>query len=131
MQSTGASSADVVSAAMRTRGRTSSELAGRPDRDGRARGADSTHVPTLIGEVGLNTRSMLRKRLGRPRSAIRSGGLTAMPANASSEQLRASARLPLARAASPSRDDPPASPPAKKYQPMKGFQTCGLRIGRP
>ncbi len=31
----------------------------------------STQVPTLIGEVTLNTRNMLRKRSGRPRSWIR------------------------------------------------------------
>ena len=28
----------------------------------------SVHVPTLIGDVGLSTRSMFRKRSGRPRS---------------------------------------------------------------
>jgi hypothetical protein len=30
--------------------------------------ADSSHEPTLIGEVTLATRSMFRKRSGRPRS---------------------------------------------------------------
>ena len=33
------------------------------------------HEPTLIGEVTLNIRSMLRKRVGRPRSEMRSAGL--------------------------------------------------------
>ncbi len=33
-------------------------------------------VPTLIGEVTLNIRSMFKNRSGRPRSAISSGGLT-------------------------------------------------------
>ena len=33
--------------------------------------AEITHVPTLIGEVTLTTRSMFRKRSGRPRSATR------------------------------------------------------------
>jgi hypothetical protein len=32
--------------------------------------------PTLIGEVTLKTRSMFRNRSGRPRSEIRSTGLT-------------------------------------------------------
>ncbi len=36
--------------------------------------------PTLIGEVTLKTRSMFRKRSGRPRSEISSAGLTASPA---------------------------------------------------
>ncbi len=32
---------------------------------------DRSQEPTLIGEVGLNTRSMFTKRSGRPRSATR------------------------------------------------------------
>ena len=36
----------------------------------------STHDPTLIGEVTLKTRSMFRKRSGRPRSEIRRTGET-------------------------------------------------------
>jgi hypothetical protein len=42
--------------------------------------APSSHEPTLIGEVGLKTRNMLRNRSGRPRSAIRSGGATSSAA---------------------------------------------------
>src|ERR671923_1374255 len=40
----------------------------------------STHEPTLIGEVTLKTRSMFRKRSGRPRSEIRRIGDTASAA---------------------------------------------------
>ena len=53
-------------------------------------------------------------------------------AAASSERARASARLPAQpRRRSPSSDEAPASPPAKKYQAISGFQTGGLMIGRP
>ena len=39
--------------------------------------ATSSQEPTFIGEVGLKTRSMLKKRAGLPRSEISSSGLTA------------------------------------------------------
>jgi hypothetical protein len=50
--------------------------------------------PTLIGDVTLNIRSMLRKRMGRPRSEIRNRGLTAIPPNAPAHARRASTSLP-------------------------------------
>jgi hypothetical protein len=39
--------------------------------------ATRIQLPTLIGEVSLNTRSMFRNRSGRPRSEMRSMGETA------------------------------------------------------
>ena len=38
------------------------------------------HDPTLIGDVTLKTRSILRKRSGRPRSEINNSGETASAA---------------------------------------------------
>ena len=39
-------------------------------------------MPTLIGDVGLKTRSMFTKRSGRPRSLMSSTGETPAPASA-------------------------------------------------
>jgi hypothetical protein len=76
--------------------------------------AASTHDPTLIGEVTLKSRSMLRKRAGRPRSEMSSAGLTAIPAKAFSHARRARSSLPARPAASASPADAPARPPVKK-----------------
>jgi hypothetical protein len=38
--------------------------------------ATRIQLPTLIGDVGLNTRSMFRNRSGRPRSLIKRTGET-------------------------------------------------------
>src|SRR5690348_17753810 len=89
------------------------------------------HVPTLIGEVGLNTRSMFRNRSGRPRSLTSSSGLTFTAAAATSEEVRARERLPAIRAASDRLADAPARPPVNRYQPTSDFQTGCFRIGRP
>jgi hypothetical protein len=48
-----------------------------------ARAAGRTHEPTLIGDVTLKTRSMFRKRSGRPRSEISRAGETASKTAAS------------------------------------------------
>jgi hypothetical protein len=71
-------------------------------------------VPTLSGEVTLKTRSMFRKRAGRPRSLIRSGGPAATPPNATNVAVRASARFPARRAPRARVADAPARPPAKR-----------------
>jgi hypothetical protein len=42
----------------------------------------STQLPTLMGEVTLNTRGMFRNRSGRPRSAIRQTVQTRMSGKA-------------------------------------------------
>ena len=88
-------------------------------------------VPTLIGEVGLKTRSMLRNRAGRPRSEIRRGGLTDTPASAASRAFLARASLPLKRATRARSADAPARPPAKKYAGISQVQVGSLRTGRP
>ncbi len=74
----------------------------------------STHDPTLIGDVTLNSRSMLRKRSGRPRSEISSAGLTPTATAAFSHARRASSSLPRSPAASASPAEAPAIPPVKK-----------------
>ena len=76
--------------------------------------AASTHAPTFNGDVTLKTRSMLKKRAGRPRSAISSGGLAARAASDAAQARRSSARLPETCAAAPSAADAPARPPAKR-----------------
>ena len=67
--------------------------------------AVSIQLPTLMGDVGLATRNMLRNRAGRPRSTTRSGPLTAMPAADASSADRARRRLPRRPAAKPSVDE--------------------------
>src|SRR5436189_288721 len=47
------------------------------------------HEPTLIGEVTLNIRSMLRNRSGLPRSEISSRGLATPPIIAAAQARRA------------------------------------------
>src|SRR3954453_3773090 len=72
------------------------------------------HEPTLIGEVTLNSRSMLRNRDDLPRSEISSAGLTPTPASAHAHARRASSPLPRTPAASASPADAPPTPPVKK-----------------
>ena len=73
-----------------------------------------SHEPTLIGEVTLTTRSMLRKRRGLPRSEVRSIGLTESDAREISHDLRARSRLPVRSAAKARVADAPPRPPVKK-----------------
>ena len=91
----------------------------------------ATQVPTLIGDLSLNTRIMLRNRAGRPRSAIRSGGLRADRRRRDQRRVAGEPLVAGDRAASPSSDEAPASPPVKKYQRSSRFQTGALTIGRP
>src|SRR5919199_6941731 len=72
------------------------------------------HEPTLIGDVTLNSRSMLRNRDDLPRSEISSGGLAATPASAQAHARRASSSLPRRPASSASPADVPPTPPVKK-----------------
>ncbi len=51
---------------------------------------DRIQLPTLIGELTLNIRSIAMNRSGRPRSAINSGGLALSAASAVSHARRAS-----------------------------------------
>src|SRR5439155_2885916 len=84
------------------------------------------HEPTLIGEVTLNIRSMLKKRLGLPRSEINSSGLDVTPKSANAQARRASAWLPRSsdRYARPA--EAPASPPVKKYIGISHVQIGSL-----
>ena len=67
--------------------------------------------PMLIGDVVLNTRSMLRKRVGPPRSEIRTTGLTAMPASVGGPaRARASGCRSAARRMPDRRTRPPGRP---------------------
>src|SRR5215210_5152964 len=91
----------------------------------------STQLPMLIGEVGLNTRSMWWNRSGRPRSDTSRGTLAAIPAPATVRALLARRWLPVTRAATASGADAPARPPVKKYEGTSRVQAGSLRMGRP
>jgi hypothetical protein len=91
----------------------------------------STQLPMLIGEVGLNSRSMWWNRSGRPRSDTSRGVPTATPAAATVTALRARRSLPAIRAATASGADAPAMPPTKKYQGTSIVQAGSLMTGRP
>src|SRR5256885_4515547 len=105
---------------------------GKPNRLGLVAGATamplatSSQDPTLIGEVTLKTRSMLKNRSGRPRSEISRAGLVEIPAKASAQARRASRRLPDSDARWAGAADAPPRPPLKKYQGISGFQTGSL-----
>src|SRR4051794_5508630 len=130
VQSAGPSAADVAEAASCTRGSTP-KISQTTTAVSAAPLTLRIHVPRFIGDVGLKTRSMFMNRSGRPRSLIRSTGLTATPAKAVSDAARAIRRLPARRAANASMDDAPAMPPVKKYQAISCFQMGGLMTGRP
>src|SRR3954452_9908057 len=74
----------------------------------------SNHEPTLIGEVGLKTRNMLKNRDGFPRSCTRATPDIAAPAVATSFERWASASKPRSCAPVASSDDPAASPPRNR-----------------
>src|SRR4051794_9482633 len=77
--------------------------------------ADSVHDPTDIALWGLNTRSMLMKRSGRPRSAVRSAADPGPPAAAIHRESRARLpSVPVHSATAPINAAPPAAPPMKK-----------------
>jgi len=73
-----------------------------------------THVPTLIGELGLIIRSMFRNRSGRPRSATSATPDTAIAPAAPTFAVRASRPWPASCAQPASTPDAPARPPMKK-----------------
>ena len=75
---------------------------------------ESSHVPTLMGDVGLATRSMLMKRRGWPRSATRRAPLTPTAVDDASRQRRARRWSPVSRPPAANRAEPPATPPVKK-----------------
>src|SRR5258708_40016285 len=79
----------------------------------RARGvkADSTQVPMLIGEVTLNTRSMLMNRAGRPRSCTTATIDRLIAPTAPAFAPRAGSGGPEPRAPAARAGGRPASPP--------------------
>src|SRR5262245_17483581 len=90
------------------------------------------HTPTDMAERHLNTRSMLRKRAGRPRSAIRRHGEITAPANPTpSAALVKSSDRPVSRPTSASTALMPDAPPVKKYKPICHVHTGGLTMGSP
>ncbi len=76
--------------------------------------ADISQEPTLIGEVGLNTRSMFRKRSGRPRSATRATPDRPIAPTAAIFDALACLWLPVAWANPASTEEAPASPPRNR-----------------
>jgi hypothetical protein len=94
--------------------------------------AVSSHEPTLIGEVGLKTRSMLTKRSGRPRSWTSSTAASVTPPAAPILPTRASAGRSVKCAPAASTDELPASPPTNRYPAMSlAFHRGALRTGLP
>ena len=92
----------------------------------------SVQTPIDMAERHLKTRSMLKKRAGRPRSAISNAGEMTAPVNATASAARTKATgWPVIRPASASKPLIPAVPPTKKYRPICHVQTGGLTIGWP
>ena len=88
-------------------------------------------VPTLIGELGLATRSIWWKRSGRPRSAISRPMLTSRAAKLPRLPARRRSGRPVRSAPAASRAAPAARPPVKKYAGIFHPHTGGFSTGRP
>ena len=71
-------------------------------------------VPTFIGEVGLNTRSMLRKRSGRPRSLISARQRQQDRAAGADTAASCQRGRPVASATAARSELPPARPPRNR-----------------
>src|ERR1700733_10452962 len=94
--------------------------------------AASSQEPTLIGELGLNTRSMCRNRSGRPRSCTRATADRLIAPSAPTLATRASSPYPDTSAPAASTDEAPARPPRNRYPGTSGTrQTGSLITGRP
>ena len=93
--------------------------------------ATRIQVPTLIGELGLATRSMWWKRSGRPRSAISKYMLANRPAKPPRRPARRSAGRPVRSAPAASRAEPADRPPVKKYAGIFHSHTGAFSTGRP
>src|SRR5260370_26963143 len=89
--------------------------------------ADSSQVPTLIGEVILSTRSMLMNRAGRPRSCTSAAIDRLIAAAAPVFAVRASAtwRELFAPAATPA--EAPANPPRNRILGISAHHAYSLR----
>ena len=92
----------------------------------------SSQEPTLIGELGLKTRSMLVNRAGRPRSWTRAAADRLIAPSALTLAARASSRWPDRWAAAASTEEAPARPPKNRYPATSGAcHTGSLITGRP
>src|ERR1700760_3256405 len=92
----------------------------------------SSQEPTLIGELGLKTRSMLVKRAGRPRSWTRAAADRLIAPSAVSLATRATSRWPDTCALAASTEEAPARPPKHRYPATSGAcHTGSLITGRP
>src|SRR3546814_13522593 len=85
------------------------------------------HVPTLIGELGLATRSMWWKRSGRPRSPIRKYRLARTLVSAPIRLTLRSRGRPVRSAPAASIAEPADSPPENRYAAIIQFHTGFLR----
>ena len=74
----------------------------------------SSQEPTLIGELGLKTRSMFVNRAGRPRSCTRAAADRLIAPRALSLATRARSWWPDRCALAASTDEAPARPPKKR-----------------
>src|SRR3954469_11375514 len=93
---------------------------------------DRMYEPTDSGEVGLNTRSMCRNRIGRPRSTISTPPDATAPPAAVKCAAFASPGRRVNSPSAPITDDVPAMPPRKRYSGTSGFfHVAGLTMLRP
>ncbi len=91
----------------------------------------SSQDPTLIGDVGLTTRSMLTKRSGRPRSRTRATADSEIDPRATSLAARAVTGRRLSSEPAATSAEPPARPPRNRYPAtLDSSHVGGLRIGR-
>jgi hypothetical protein len=94
--------------------------------------AASAQEPMLIGDVGLATRSMFKKRSGRPSSLTRKPVPAAAAAADTTRPARASDGRPLAVANAASTAVAPDSSPRNRYAGRCGsFHRVTLSTGRP
>src|SRR3954469_21501232 len=75
----------------------------------------SAHAPMDIGERVLKTRSMFKKRDGRPRSSTSSGGDGISAASETRRAIPGGGGSPARSQASATNAEPEAMPPVQKY----------------
>src|SRR5271157_4469989 len=92
----------------------------------------SSQEPTLIGELGLKTRSMFANRPGRPRSWMSATADRLIAPRAPTLATLASSRYPDSWEPAASTDEAPARPPRNRYPGTSGTRHTGSLItGRP
>ena len=88
-------------------------------------------LPMLIGDVGLKTRSMFRKRSGPAEVGDEQRRADGHPDGRDGHARRASTSLSATSAATAKGAAPRPAPPTKRYQGISQVQVGSLRIGRP